>query len=177
MQLRICLFGPSGSGKSTIAKFIVERHSADLLKLSAPLHDMQKCFYERLRKHVGEQDGELLQFLAYKITKESPDWLGAEFLAKLERSSNNIVVNDDCRLNNYKVLLKAGFIFLRVQTPPATMKQRARPDHTAPDANHPVESGFENFTNRCTIYNGGDLQATLLQVEQVLAALSKKASH
>jgi energy-coupling factor transporter ATP-binding protein EcfA2 len=161
MSTRICLFGPTGSGKSTIARHLASRYGGEVIGVAEPLHRLQELIYGFLGMHVAGQDGELLQFLAQKIEREQPGWLGRTVLRKVLASTSPLVLNDDCRLNSYAALDSAGFVFVRVRTAPAEMAHRQRRDHTEVRADHPVEQGFERFRTDHELDNSGPLDRTL----------------
>jgi hypothetical protein len=169
--LRLCLYGPTGSGKSTIARYLVDRHGADLVKVADPLYRLQEHFYRFIGVPVAGQDGELLQFFAHKIERERPGWLGLEVGARVRSATGPLVVNDDCRANAYRALEGLGFVFVRVRTAPAEIRRRSRPDRTPVDPDHPVEQGFEAFRQDYTVDNDGSLTDTLAAVENLLGEL------
>lgn len=171
MATRICLYGPTGSGKSTLAQYLVRAYDAELIKIAEPLYKMQASFYATLEKEVKGQDGELLQFLAYKIEKEQPQWLSQQFLRSLQQSRRQLIVNDDCRLNAYAALKSNGFVFIHVHASSEAISQRLRLDHTAIDPNHSVEQGFDNFQPHYTIENSGLLEDSLQQLDKIMEAL------
>lgn len=168
---KICLYGPSGSGKSTIADYIVKKYGAELFKIADPLYKIQKCFYKMLEKDINGQDGELLQFIAYKIEKEKPGWLAQNFLDKIETTNKSLIINDDCRLNSYYYLKKNGFIFIRIYTKQDVILNRMRTDHISIDTNHSVEQGFEKFQPDHTVDNSGSIEESLLLTYKIIDSL------
>jgi dCTP deaminase len=171
MQIKICLYGPTGSGKTTVAQHLVLKFGAKLIKIAEPLYTMQNSFYEMLGTQVSGQDGELLQFMAYKIEKEFPHWLARQFLQKVHSSDGSLVVNDDCRFNSYLELKADDFVFVRVYSAPMVVEERLRKDHTSIDPNHLVEQGFEKFEPDYTIDNNGPLEKTFSQIDSIMETL------
>jgi gluconate kinase len=169
--LRISLYGPTGSGKSTIARYITTKYNAELVKISDPLHRFQAVLYEDLGIPVSGQDGELLQFLAAKIEKECPGWLGRAAVKRIRQSTSSFIVNDDCRLNSYSALREANFIFIRVRTSPELLHKRLRQDHTVVNAAHDTEKGFEQIQMDYEIENNGPLSRTLTEVDLLVDRL------
>lgn len=175
MTILICLYGPTGSGKSTVARYLVDMFEAELIKVAAPLYELQDAFYRTLGMEIDGQDGELLQFLANKIEKERPAWLGTRFLERVRQSPRDIVINDDCRLNSYPALRGAGFTFIRVRTSPDVLAARPRSDHTPVDHRHPVEQGFEQFDADYELVNDGALHDTLAAAASLVGRLVDRA--
>ncbi|MFW6130211.1 MAG: hypothetical protein ACOC56_03430 [Atribacterota bacterium] len=126
--IKVAFVGPSGSGKDTSASllqnFLKEKSIFSLRKdVAAPLHDMQEYIYNTLEtKPEGEQDTELLAFLAGKFKKD----IIRLFHEEIESIKKNIVeknlydiiaiINSDCRDNAYQSLKNQGFIFVKVST-------------------------------------------------------------
>ena len=156
--VKISFMAPTGSGKSTAANFVLNKFdNVVLLKLADPLYFLQKKFYEFLNLEIGEktQDGELLQFLGYKIEKELPGFLAMEFYKKIGDINDQctIIVNDDCRPHNYQYLKDWGFIFIRI-----IGKTWIRNDYRTVDPDHIVESGFDEIDYDYYLSNYGDIQ-------------------
>jgi AAA domain (dynein-related subfamily) len=170
-SLRVCLYGPTGSGKSTIAEHLAARYDAELVKVAEPLYRFQQRFYQILGVTATGQDGELLQFLAHKIERERPGWLGRTMVGKVLSSTSPIVINDDCRWNSYPALARADFVFVRVWTSPAEIRRRLRRDRTAVRGDHPVERGFDRFSKDYEIDNNGPLDGTLAAADQLMEEL------
>src|SRR6266581_9362638 len=84
--LKLSFIAPTGYGKTTAVQIIQSLYSPSVnVKLSAPLYELQKYFYEFIGAEMrGEQDGELLQFLGYKIQKEAPSFLAMRFYERLK---------------------------------------------------------------------------------------------
>jgi hypothetical protein len=150
---------------------VLTKYDAELIKIASPLYRLQNHFYETIGKKISGQDGELLQFLAQKIEKESPGWLANVFLAQIQETNKELIINDDCRLNSYYALKNNGFRFIRVDTSVENIIRRQREDHTKINPNHPVEQGFEHFQTDYVIDNNGLLEDTLCQTAVILEKL------
>jgi dCTP deaminase len=178
MPTRICLYGPTGSGKTALATQLASRCGGQLMKIAEPLHALQSQFYDLLEKKVRGQDGEFLQFLAAKIESEKPNWLADQFLHRVQTSASSLIVNDDCRFNCYPALKKAGFVFIRVLTPPQIALDRAREDHRPVNPGHPVESGFDQFEAEYTVDNSGSVDRSVAALCEIVESLrSREGVH
>lgn len=151
-----CLVGPTGVGKSTAATIMCELvPNAYVVKVAAPLYDMQSAIYARigLCADEGRQDGELLQYLGVKVEQQFPGFMAQDFLARLRTISAQrprLVINDDARPPNTAVLERAGFKLVRVTGP-----RRLRPDVSETNPNHPLEVGAARVTCADEISNHG----------------------
>lgn len=135
MKKLISFIAPSGYGKSTAIEIIKEIYDIENIKIGKPLYDLQDEFYRKINKTIGNtQDGELLQFLGYKVRKEDPDYLLNEFYKKLCFSEKSIITNDDCRPNDYGFLKELGFVFIRING-----FKRDREDHTPVNSKSKLE--------------------------------------
>ncbi len=137
MNIKISFIAPSEYGKNTAVNLLKERYRLINIKLALPLYKLQEHFYKFIqRKLLGEQDGELLQFLGNKIRKENSDFLIEEFSKKLKKVQNfdGIITNDDCRPPDYQYLKENGFIFIKING-----FKRNRIDHTKSDPNSRLE--------------------------------------
>lgn len=128
MNFKICFLAPTGYGKTTGAEILSEIYKIKTIKIATPLYEMQEEFYKKIGMNIGNtQDGELLQFLGYKIRKENSKYLLERFIKELEEASENyeIIINDDCRPNDYEYLKELGFMFIKING-----FERERKDHT-----------------------------------------------
>ena len=152
MKNLIAFIAPSGYGKSTAIEIIKGKYDISNIKIGKPLYDLQYEFYKKIGKDIGNvQDGELLQFLGYKVRKENPDYLLNEFYNELCFCDKEIITNDDCRPNDYKFLQKLGFIFIRING-----YKRDRADHTQINSKSKLEWQEEILCD-FEIDNYGDL--------------------
>ena len=169
MKKLISLIAPSGYGKSTAIEIIKEYYDVENIKIGKPLYDLQEEFYKKIDKVIGDtQDGELLQFLGYKIRKESPNYLLNEFYKKLCSSEKTIITNDDCRPNDYNFLKELGFVFIRING-----FKRDRGDHTSINSNSKLE--WQEFID-CDyeIDNFGDLETYRKNVLEIMETILGK---
>lgn len=164
----VSLVGPTGAGKTTIAKELLGIFDASLIKIAAPIYEMQEYFYNTLGKAVNSQDGELLQYLASKIEQESPGWLAKTFIESAKLNNGKLIINDDCRLNAYKYLKNENILFIRVDTNQATRRKRMRNDHTRLNVHHETERGFDHIYCKHSIDNNGSLISTVNTLKEIL---------
>lgn len=155
--LKLSFIAPTGYGKTTAVHIIQNLYCLSAnIKLSAPLYELQKYFYEFIGAEMrGEQDGEFLQFLGYKIQKEVPEFLALRFYERLKslEATYRVITNDDCRPHNYPFLRNWGFKFIRIDG-----FARMRQDHIAIDPRHPVEEGLNDLAVDLVIDNFGSIE-------------------
>jgi cytidine deaminase len=179
--LRVALFGLPGAGKSTSAG-LLRRTLADMgrqvevVKLAAPLYDVQAAFHTRARTRLaeGQQDGELLNFLGSHFRKAAPGFLLEDFAqrcAAAELTGADVLLCDDARPADLEGLRGQGFALVRVTAPDALRRERkaGRGDRTAGRDDHPTELGGEGVEADTVLDNSGDLP----RLEAEVAALAK----
>jgi cytidine deaminase len=179
--LRLCLIGHSGAGKSSTAAFVrsaVARRSmsCEVVKVAAPLYDLQRAFYARLGQQLpdGQQDQQLLEALAHWIRKRRARFLVEDFLARADATHADVLVNDDVRSYDidYPQLRRRGWIAVRITAPDELRGKRlaAKGYVSLSDAStagvDAVEVDYE-IRNDGTLTDLESAVATL--VEQVLA--------
>lgn len=174
MAVIVSLVGPTGSGKTTIANAMLSVFDATLIKIAAPIYEMQEYLYNKLGMAVNSQDGELLQYLASKIERESPGWLAKKFIENARENTSALIINDDCRLNAYRYLQNEGILFIRVVTSQATRRKRLRSDHIHLDVHHETEKGFSHIDCKYSVDNNGPLSIT---VNTLVELLSRELEH
>jgi dephospho-CoA kinase len=131
--LRIAIIGLAGCGKSTTAA-MVARYGADAglscaaVKLAEPLYALQEQVYLRagVAIRAGAQDQVLMEALADAMRRIRPASLADDFLARLTRTTADVVINDDLRdpYVDAVVLRDNGFRVLRVTASPEVREQR-----------------------------------------------------
>jgi len=113
--MRICFLAPSGFGKTTAVEILKGHYDITNIKIGEPIYELQTEFYKKIGEDIGKrQDGELLQFYGKKIRKENKDYLLDVFKEKLDKSHKSIIINDDCRPDDYEFLKKENFIFIKI---------------------------------------------------------------
>lgn len=128
MSIKICFIAPSEYGKNTAIKILKTKYKIFNIKIAEPLYKLQSYFYDFIgSKMVGEQDGQLLQYLGQKVRKENKNFLLDEFNKKFcpIEKSDIIITNDDCRPPDYQFFKEHGFIFIKING-----FKRNRVDHT-----------------------------------------------
>ena len=117
---------------------------------------------------IGEQDGELLQFLGAKIRKHNQTFLIEEFTKKLNAINDNdiLITNDDCRPPDYEQLKKLGFVFVSISG-----YCRNRIDQTKADPTHNLE--WQNDMP-CNLYinNFGSLAEYKIELKKLLTKIN-----
>lgn len=137
MNLKICFLAPSGFGKTTATKLLSEEYNTKLVKIGAPLYELQRKFYEMLGIQLGDtQDGELLQFYGYKIRKENPNYLLSVFDESIKdiHQYYDVIINDDCRPYDFDYLRNLGFVFIKING-----YRHSRQDHSEIDSKSSLE--------------------------------------
>ncbi len=123
--MRICFLAPTGYGKTTAVKFLEQEFGSENIRLAEPLYQLQTDFYQKIGVDISDkQDGELLQFFGKKVRQEQPDFLNQKFIESLAQSQNDFITNDDCRPDNFELLKKLGFKFVKIDG-----FSRSRDDH------------------------------------------------
>lgn len=165
----ITFIAPSGYGKSTAIEIIKEFYDIENIKIGKPLYDLQDIFYKKINMTVRDtQDGELLQFLGYKIRKENPNYLLDEFYKSLCFSKKDIITNDDCRPNDYEFLKRLGFVFIKING-----FKRDRNDYTPIDSKSKLE-WQEEIECDYEIDNYGDLENYKTNILNVMSQILGK---
>lgn len=176
-MLTICLYGLAGSGKSTVAAeleaLLTERgYRAEILKIAAPLYALHGEVYRTAGRHIGawEHDNELLRSLATHLRRINPGFLVEDFLARVGRSSADIVVNDDMRNADpdYPPMRVAGFSFVRVTCSDdvRVRRMKARADRNIV-ANSDTTWGYDQIEPDWTIDTGPDHDDLRPQIEVI----------
>lgn len=177
--MRICFLAPSCYGKSTAVRYLESKYNVINIKIATPLYELQDMFYKYINKEMkGKQDGELLQFLGYKIRKENPDFLKNSFIEKLNSLESKIIVNDDARPFDYEFLKDLGFIFIKING-----FKRERCDHTKSDDKKsiewqeeiPFDYELDNYGSLEEFYENIDKLMEVINDRKVLHYTSRKS--
>jgi cytidine deaminase len=173
----IALFGLPGAGKSTSA--LILRRLIDesgrkvaVVKIAAPLYDVQRQFYERAAAPLaeGRQDGTLLNFLGTHFRQMVPGFLLDDFATRCEFAAlagADAIICDDARPVDLPGLAAHGFTLVRVAAPDALRRSRkaVRDDVTRGQDDHPTEAGVEDAAADLEIVNAGDLSDLEIQLK------------
>ena len=162
----VCLVAPSGSGKSTAARFMAERFrehaiSTRVVKLAAPLYDLQRAFYDVAGRPIGEeaQNHHLLETIATELRAIDPGALARSFLSRLPCERGEVAINDDLRDMDVDmpVLRDAGFVFVKIEASPARRRTRleGRGDLLTLYES-PLDAPISKFAPDYVIANDGD---------------------
>jgi cytidine deaminase len=178
---RVALFGLPGAGKSISAGLLRRTLSemgrnVEVVKLAAPLYDVQESFYARTRTRLaeGQQDGQLLNFLGSHFRRAAPGFLLEDFARRCSAAAlagADVLLCDDARPADLDGLRAQGFTLVRVTAPDELRRDRkaGRGDRTAGRDDHPTELGGEGVVADQDLDNSGDLAA----LEEGVAALAK----
>lgn len=173
MNLKICFLAPSGYGKSTAVKILQKKYNAKNIKIAAPLYELQNNFYHFIGMDIGyKQDGELLQYLGKKIRNENKYFLLDSFKSEIrraEKSNYSMILNDDCRPDDYDYLKDLGFIFVKING-----FKRDRDDYTKSDDNNNLEWKFDEIPHDYIINNVGTIEDYEKQLDNLLFAINSK---
>jgi hypothetical protein len=152
---RVALFGLPGAGKSTSAGLLRRTltemgRNVEVVKLAAPLYDVQESFYARARTRLaeGQQDGRLLNFLGSHFRRAAPGFLLEDFARRCSAAAlagADVLLCDDARPADLDGLRAQGFTLVRVTAPEELRRDRkaGRGDRTAGRDDHPTELGGE----------------------------------
>jgi hypothetical protein len=180
-QLRISLIAPSGAGKSTVAgllKSVFESsgRSVQILKLAAPLYQLQAGFYRECGVDLtaGLQDQHLLEVIATEMRRITPQSLVLNFGERLASANADVVLNDDLRddQTDWPWMRHNGFTVVRVVAGAALRNQRlqSRGDLTLVKES-PLNAQIARICEDCTVTNEGSLDALRAQVQALAASL------
>lgn len=180
-QLRVSLIAPSGAGKSTVAGLLKSAFessglSVQILKLAAPLYQLQAGFYRECRVDLaaGRQDQHLLEVIATEMRRIAPQSLVLHFGERLAGADADVVLNDDLRddQTDWPWLRRNGFTVVRVVAGAALRKQRleGRGDLTLVK-DSPLDAQTARIREDCTITNEESLDALRAQVQALAASL------
>lgn len=192
-MLKIALTGLPGVGKSTASKILMNalinrQINAKVIKLAAPLYDIQTAFYKRLELALLEeqQDGQLLNFLGGHFRKVDPEFLSRDLAWRCSAAiltGARALICDDARPLDLQALHDQGFIIIKVVAPEELRRVRkiARGDKFRGDDNHSTERSVEgaDWNADITINNEGGIDEFEQHVLQLLdrAVASTPASE
>ncbi|GAA3753081.1 cytidine deaminase [Spinactinospora alkalitolerans] len=155
----------------------MERRVA-VVKIAAPLYDVQGYFYERANTDLpeGQQDGALLNFLGSHFRRTAPDFLLDDFADRCAGAilgGADAVICDDARPTDAAGLTKQGFTVVQVSAPDPLRRLRKskRGDRTVGNDEHPTEAGLESISVDFTLENSGSLSGLEAQVTEIAKTL------
>jgi dephospho-CoA kinase len=180
-NLRISLVAPSGTGKSTVAKLMkaaFERagRSVAVLKLAAPLYELQTKFYRQSGVSLGadQQDQRLLEIIATEMRRISPTALVDNFALRLARLTHDVVINDDLRddKTDWPWMRQNGFVVVRVQADDSlrNLRLHSRGDLTLV-TDSPLTSQIARIKAQYQLNNNGSMEALIGKVDDLVATL------
>ncbi|UQU67425.1 hypothetical protein COUCH_14630 [Couchioplanes caeruleus] len=174
----LCVYGVAGAGKSTVSARIEGALTSrglrvEIVKLALPLYQLQQHIYATAGRDVPlwTHDNDILRSLATHLRRINADFLVEDFLNRVDRSTADVVINDDLRdtLVDYPRLRETGFQFVHVACSDAvrTRRLQARGDvNVVPDS---VQSwGFDRISPDWTIDNSTDDSDELDQQIRIL---------
>ena len=112
MSVRIAISGKIGSGKSSIANALNDLQPGKVLSFATPLKKVAKDLYNMVHK-----DRHLLQSLGFALRQYDIDIFANCMANEINTfDSNTHVYVDDLRYENeYKILKKLGFYFVKLK--------------------------------------------------------------
>lgn len=136
--LRVALVGGPGVGKTTHARELQKKYKGDVLSFASPLKKMLRDLWgERMDNPEFAREQAQRFGTDYVRTVDINIWV-----KKLEEkiSPDRNVFVDDCRFyNEYAMLRRHGFLFIRLTASPTTISRR-RPTLTPEQAAHESET-------------------------------------
>lgn len=184
-RIRIALFGLPGAGKSTSAEIFQKAFSAiglrvAVIKLAAPLYDVQEFFYSRVRNTIrpGQQDGALLNFLGSHFRNIDPKFLIEDFVERCSFSDlggADVILCDDARPLDLEKLAEQGFSLVQISAPDALRRARKknRDDRTSGNDQHPTETAGSPVKHDFDLDNSGKLLTLEKQIHSLVRTLSE----
>lgn len=180
-QLRISLVAPSGAGKSTVASLLKSAFeqsglSVQILKLAAPLYQLQAGFYREcgMELTAGQQDQHLLELIATEMRRIAPQSLVRHFGERLAGTDADVVLNDDLRddQTDWPWLQRNGFTVVRVLAGAVLRNERlqGRGDLTLVKDSS-LNAQISRIREARTVTNEGSLDTLRVQVEALAASL------
>ncbi|MDM4721530.1 hypothetical protein QTQ03_18730 [Micromonospora sp. WMMA1363] len=174
--LRVSVVGLAGAGKSTCASLIADFAreqglSHAVVKLAEPLYDLQDQVYRRsgVTLPAGAQDQVLMEALADAMRRIRPTAIVDDFLARLDRATADVIVNDDLRDPHHDApgLTGRGFRILRVTCDDDVRRKRLaeRGDPSLADRS---TRHIDQIPPDSVIENTGSLDAYRVRVHAVL---------
>lgn len=189
-MIRVALTGLPGAGKSTTAgllKIALEKAgvTAGIVKMAAPLYDVQNFFYDRCGQSVGEgrQDGKFLNFLGSHFRDAAPDFLVRDLTMRCEAVSLigvKAIICDDARPVDLRQLRSEGFELVGLEAPDEIRRARKanRGDRFQGNDSHSTEQappGGVVVVDR-TVHNGGSIGDLETKVESLASSLIRESS-
>ncbi len=174
--LQVSVVGLAGAGKSTCAALIGEFAdeqglSHDVVKLATPLYDLQDEVYRRsgVTLSAGAQDQVLMEALAEAMRRIGPTSIVDDFLARLDRATADVIVNDDLRDPHHDApgLTGRGFRILRITCDEDVRRDRlaGRGDPSLADRS---TRQIDRIRPDAVIENAGSVQEYRARVRAVL---------
>ena len=171
----IAFAGKMGSGKSAAVECLKDLgYTPHLLKLAAPLYDIQEIIYNRIstiytRPADFKKDRKLLQYIGGEWGRSLSPTLWLDLWRKEAEKmlpflgDHDIIVCDDCRYDNEAETFNyMGGIVIKI-----TRKERSA-DGGEGFSGHPSEAGISDEYVASTIHNNGTKEELKKQLETVL---------
>lgn len=184
-MLNIALTGLPGAGKSTSSSLFIGElakrgFEPQVVKLAAPLYDVQASFYSRMNSALpeGQQDGQLLNFLGGHYRKASPTFLVRDLAWRCDAArirGAKAVICDDARPLDLDDLRALGFKIMRITVPEdlRVARKKARGDKFAGRDDHPSELAAQSGLPPADfiIDNSGNLEDLAAKVKQAVDSI------
>lgn len=159
--------GKMGSGKTTAAQYLVEKYKFTQVSFAARLKEIatKAC-------RMKEKDRELLQNLGSMIRDDVPTYWLDVIKKRVEAEPEASFVLDDLRFKNeLEMLLKLGFLVIRLATPREHRFERMGiplPPTPTEQENHISETDLDKTIPLYTYTNMGSKEGLQVFVEHVI---------
>lgn len=171
-RILLAITGEMGSGKTTLAKYFVDKHDFQLVRISGKIKEIILSLDIELGRKIQQDVGELFR-------KYDDDVWVKQAIKEVNNSNKSIIIDDIRRLNEYQNLKPLGFKFIRLTASDESRRSRlqSRDDITITDEQwntwkkHMTETQVFDIPVDYTIDNSVDKNNLFKQVDEILSFL------